>query len=78
VAGIAYEYLRFTARFRDNPIVALLIRPNLALQRLTTREPDLTMIEVAIAAFNRVLATERKPELAVDETHVLAGVEPAD
>jgi uncharacterized protein YqhQ len=59
IAGIAYEYLRFTARYRRNPLVRLLIRPNLALQRLTTREPTPDMLEVAIAALERVLAAER-------------------
>lgn len=58
VAGIAYEFIRFTARHQDNPIIRLLIKPNLALQRLTTREPDESMLEVAIIAFERVLAYE--------------------
>jgi uncharacterized protein YqhQ len=60
VAGIAYEYIRLTARHQDNRLVQLLIRPNLALQRLTTRQPDHTMLEVAIAAFTHVLAHEKK------------------
>jgi uncharacterized protein YqhQ len=58
VAGIAYEIIRFTARHIDNPIIRILIKPNLALQHLTTRQPDLEMIEVAIAAFKRVLVSE--------------------
>ncbi len=52
VAGLAYEYIRFTARHLGNPLIKLLVVPNLALQRLTTREPDERMLEVAIAAFN--------------------------
>jgi uncharacterized protein YqhQ len=59
IAGIAYEYLRFTARYRHNPLVRLLSRPNLALQRLTTREPTAYMLAVAIVALERVLAAER-------------------
>jgi uncharacterized protein YqhQ len=59
VAGIAYEYIRFTAKHMDNPIVRALIVPNLMLQHLTTRQPDLTMIEVAIVAFKRVLVSEK-------------------
>jgi uncharacterized protein YqhQ len=59
VAGVAYEYIRFTNRYRENPIVRALARPNLALQSLTTREPDASMLEVAIAALRRVLETER-------------------
>jgi uncharacterized protein YqhQ len=58
VAGVAFEYIRFTARHLSNPFVRLLIVPNLALQRLTTRPPDEHMLEVAIAAFNAMRAQE--------------------
>lgn len=59
IAGIAYELLRFTARNIENPVVRFIVKPNLALQHLTTREPDLDMIEVAITAFKRVLLSEQ-------------------
>jgi uncharacterized protein YqhQ len=52
LAGLAYEYIRWTASHINNPLVRLLVRPNLALQHLTTREPSLDMLEVSIAAFN--------------------------
>jgi uncharacterized protein YqhQ len=58
IAGIAYEVLKFTAKNIDKPLIRLIITPNLALQHLTTRQPDLTMIEVAIVAFKHVLASE--------------------
>lgn len=58
LAGIAYEYIRWTARHLDSPVVKLLVKPNLALQRLTTREPDAAMVEVALAAFNAMLEKE--------------------
>ncbi len=58
IAGLAYEYIRFTANFIDHPLVKWLIRPNLALQRLTTREPDRGMVEVAITAFNTMREQE--------------------
>jgi uncharacterized protein YqhQ len=58
IAGLAYEYIRFTARNLSNPLVKLIVAPNLALQRLTTREPDENMLEVAIAAFNAMRALE--------------------
>lgn len=58
VAGLAYEFIRFTARHIQNPIIRAIVAPNLALQRLTTREPDASMLEVAIAAFERVLESE--------------------
>lgn len=59
IAGIAYEFLKFTAAHQGNPFIRLLTKPNLALQRLTTREPDEGMLAVAIAAFENVLAYER-------------------
>lgn len=58
VAGIAYEVIRFSADHQGNPLVRLLIIPGLALQQLTTREPDQSMVEVAIAALRRVLADD--------------------
>jgi uncharacterized protein YqhQ len=58
VAGIAYEYIKFTNRYRENPIVRTIAAPNLALQSLTTREPEPSMLEVSIAALKRVLEAE--------------------
>ncbi len=58
ISGIAYEFIRLTARFSDRSWMRVLTRPNLALQRLTTREPDDGMIEVAIAALRAVLTRE--------------------
>jgi uncharacterized protein YqhQ len=60
LAMLAYEYIRWTARHLENPIVKLLVRPNLALQSLTTREPDAGMAEVAICAFNAMLVKENE------------------
>jgi uncharacterized protein YqhQ len=50
VGGISYEAIRLSARYAGNPLVKLLIAPGLALQRITTREPDDDMLEVAIVA----------------------------
>jgi uncharacterized protein YqhQ len=58
LAGIAYEYLRWTANNIDKPVVRWMVRPNLALQRLTTREPSLDQLEVAICAFNSMRSKE--------------------
>ncbi len=58
VAGISYEFLRYSASHLSNPVVRTLIAPGLALQRLTTREPDLSMLECAIAALAPVLAAD--------------------
>jgi uncharacterized protein YqhQ len=59
IAGIAYEFIRFSARHQDNALIRFISRPNMALQRLTTREPDETMLEVALIALQHVLAYER-------------------
>ena len=58
LAGFAYEYIRWTANHLDSRFVKAIVKPNLALQRLTTREPDLKMLEVSIAAFNAMRAGE--------------------
>jgi uncharacterized protein YqhQ len=63
LAGIAYEYIRWTANHLSSPIVQLIIKPNLALQHLTTREPSLDMLEVSIAAFNAMRSKERPVNL---------------
>ena len=68
IAGIAYEFLRFTAAHQDKAIIRLITKPNLALQRLTTREPDEGMLEVGIAAFEQVLAYEQSQQPAPDAT----------
>lgn len=65
VAGIAYEFLRFTAANQDKALIRLITKPNLALQRLTTKEPDEEMIAVAICAFEQVLAFERSQETQI-------------
>lgn len=75
VAGIAYEFLRFSAKHQDNAFIRLITKPNLALQRLTTREPDETMLEVAIAAFEHVLAFERSTAV-VPEDNIVLGQSP--
>lgn len=58
LAGIAYEYIRWTASHLESPFVRAMIKPNLALQRMTTREPDLDVLEVSIAAFNAMQTAE--------------------
>jgi len=58
VAGIAYEVLKLGARYATHPVWRVLLTPSLRLQRLTTREPDDGMLEVAIAALLRVLVAD--------------------
>lgn len=66
IAGVAYEFLRFTATRQNNRLIRLLTKPNLALQRLTTKEPDENMLAVAIAAFEQVRAFEQTLVKRVD------------
>jgi uncharacterized protein YqhQ len=61
LACIAYEYIRWTANHIDSKFVQMLIKPNLALQHLTTREPSMDMLEVAISAFNAMRTDEAIP-----------------
>lgn len=58
LAGFAVEYIRWTANHLGNPIVQWMIKPNLALQSLTTRQPDMKMLEVAIASFQAMRQAE--------------------
>jgi len=58
IAGISFELLRLTANNYHRAFVRWLVAPSLALQRLTTKEPDDSMVEVAIAALLPVLAAD--------------------
>jgi uncharacterized protein YqhQ len=58
LAMLAYEYIRLSARFINVAWAKPFILPNLWLQRLTTREPDVAMLEVAITAFEEMRSKE--------------------
>ena len=58
VAGISYEIIRFAGKHMDKAWVRAAILPGLALQKLTTRQPDDDQIEVAIASLKAVLPPE--------------------
>ncbi|MBT1071217.1 DUF1385 domain-containing protein [Pelotalea chapellei] len=55
IAGISYELLKWSAKHDNNPLVKMIIAPGLALQRLTTGEPDDAQLEVAIRSLNEAL-----------------------
>ena len=55
IAGVSYEILKWTAKHDSAPLVRLLISPGLALQRLTTKEPDDSQLEVAIRSMQEAL-----------------------
>jgi uncharacterized protein YqhQ len=63
VAGLSYEIIRFAARNMHRRWVALSMKPGLALQRLTTREPTLDQLEVAIASLKAVLSAAELAEV---------------
>jgi uncharacterized protein YqhQ len=58
IAGLSFEVIKFAGRNRRRRWVQLVMSPGLALQRLTTREPELPQLAVAIAALEAVLAVE--------------------
>ncbi|TMQ71893.1 MAG: DUF1385 domain-containing protein [Candidatus Eisenbacteria bacterium] len=58
IAGVAFEAIRLSGKYADRPLVKALVWPGLQFQRLTTREPDLTMCAVAIAALEKVRGDE--------------------
>lgn len=55
IAGVSYELLKWSAKHDQLPLVKLLISPGLALQRLTTSEPDDSQMEVAIRSMSEAL-----------------------
>ena len=64
IAAVSYEVIRFSGRHAGNPLVGLITAPSLALQSLTTRQPDDDQIEIAITAMEQAQAADSAPELA--------------
>jgi len=54
VMGLSYEVLQWTNKFRETPVLRFLGYPGLWLQKITTKEPDDSQVEVAIASFQRM------------------------
>jgi uncharacterized protein YqhQ len=75
VAGVAYEFIRFSASHMDRRWVRVLMVPGLALQKMTTREPALDQLEVAIASLRAVLTAEQIAE--VDARAVVPPLRPS-
>lgn len=61
VVGIAYEIIKLAGRY-DNILTRIISAPGLWLQRLTTREPDASQIEIAIAALNAVIPADKEED----------------
>jgi uncharacterized protein YqhQ len=58
IAGLSYEFIKYSAKKRGSRVIEALIYPGLLLQRLTTREPSDDQLEVAIRAMDEALAME--------------------
>jgi uncharacterized protein YqhQ len=67
VAGIAFEFIMWSARHQENPVVKVLVWPGLQMQKLTTREPTDDMVEVAMASLKKVLSMESEARIEPDE-----------
>jgi uncharacterized protein YqhQ len=83
IAAMAYEIIRFGGAFESNPITRVLMWPNLALQSLTTRQPDDAQVEVAVSALKQVLRTEGAiervaPEVVEEAEESLEAAPPLD
>jgi len=65
IAGVSYEFLKWSAKHTDNKIMKAAISPGLWFQRLTTKEPDDKQLEVALKALNKALELEDKKEVEV-------------
>ena len=58
IAAVSYEVIRFSGRHAGNPLVNLITAPSLALQSLTTRQPEDDQIEIAIRAMEEAQAAD--------------------
>ena len=71
VAGLAFEFIMWSARNQGNPVVRVLVWPGLQLQKLTTREPTDDQVEVAMASLQKVLSLEEEARIKPDATNQL-------
>lgn len=62
IAGLSYEVTKWASRYEETPLVRVVMWPGLALQAMTTREPDDGQVEVAVASLRRVVEAEAADE----------------
>jgi uncharacterized protein YqhQ len=77
IAGLSYEVIRLAAKNMQRRWVRVLMKPGLLLQRLTTRQPDLAQLEVAIASLRAVLTAGQLAEVDARTPRTLPRVAPA-
>ncbi len=63
IAGVSYEIIKFAGKHSDNKFISWLNKPGMWLQRLTTREPDDSQIEVAIHSLKAVIPEDKDADL---------------
>lgn len=74
VAGVSYEIIKLTVNPRLGGLATLILTPGMWLQRLTTRQPDDSQLEVACAAMQAVIDAEQQRSLEKEETAVTGKV----
>ena len=72
IAGISFEIIKWAGRHEDNAVVRVIMAPGLALQWMTTKPPDASQIEVAIASLERVIELEPQDRPPVKGVEVMA------
>ena len=77
IAGVSYEVIRLAAKNMHRRWVRVLVRPGLWLQKLTTREPDLGQLEVAIASLRAVFTATQTAEVETRVGRLVPAIAPA-
>lgn len=77
LAGVSYEFLRLGAAKGDNLIVRGLMRPGIWLQKITTKQPEPPMVEVAVRSFEAVMPVEERGIVPAFASPVLDGNDPS-
>ena len=72
IAGVSYEIIKLAGRHEDNRVVRVVMAPGLALQWMTTKQPDEAQLEVAIAALEQIIELEPQGGPPVKGVEVMA------
>ena len=62
IAGISFEFLKWSGKYKDSKILKIFVWPGLLMQKLTTKEPEDAMLETSISSIKRVLRIEDEIE----------------
>jgi len=63
IAGLSYELLKYSAKYENNQIMKFMIFPGLLMQKITTKKPNKSQIEVAIASVKSILQLEKSKNI---------------